>query len=129
MDTIITDEILNRLIGVMRYSHLWGYSYVRVYFDNEEYEIFPKNSDSVTNIKNIFRNRSLLEVKNALSDTGFFDVKDFFFSTIITILDERSKNSFLMIDSLSKKIDDLSDKVNILVDVITLNQKMSDIKQ
>jgi len=127
-DTIISEQNLDKLVLLLNVRHYRNYSREEIFFNGTRYVLFsfdilPQNMK--TYHKNIFRGKTYGQIKNALSKTEFFytDKMEMFFNVII--LDICNANNQLTIESLTKKVDELTDKINLLVDVLTINKIIS----
>lgn len=139
---IITEQEIERLVSALPLIH-----YGSIKFDNDTYLMTPRiridyvtyfedknieGNDLIEYRKKIFNGRSLLQIKNALTDMGLMNATCKYpkanetvssFYSIKHEFDNICMNrTFSMMLDLTEKINNISDQFNILIDVLSLNQ-------
>src|SRR5690606_41349856 len=139
---IITEQEIDRLVAALPKNH-----HGSIEFDNNTYLITPRiRVNYITYFedknmegnelneyrKKIFCGRSIMQIKNALTNAGLMDAmcENQAFRTVSSFhlikheFDNISMDrTFSMMINLTEKINNMSDQFNILIDVLSLNQQ------
>jgi hypothetical protein len=102
---------------------------VIIIFDDSPHDLYPKiqRADLNEYLHKLFQNKSLIDIKNAFVNAIHDPEEHFGSSDIVNYLDKiigqiQLNNVYMTNIALLKSFNDLSDKMSILIDVLTLNK-------
>ena len=133
MDTlIINDQMIEE---IAKWALDTGYIYfngachkydVRIILDNTEYELFPGQVYSKDHLIKIFRGKTIVQIRESLLHAKNLSYNKFYDDPLDKLFDKfmmHAEITYLrnIVIEQSNRINDLTDKNNILMDVIALN--------
>ena len=129
MNDIITDQQLDYLIPLLvdaYYSMSGDYVDIDIIFDDQTYSLFTiyNGATRLTDAKKILAARSVIQIRDALIETKIYNGAhiDFLNNIIISDLNSRIGKSEIVMASLTQRVDAISDKLDILIDILQLKQ-------
>lgn len=99
---------------------------VRIILDNIEYEFFPGQCYSKDHLKKIFRGKTIVQIRESILHSKNLSFGKFYDDKLDKLFDKFMMDAEITdlrntVINQSNQIRDLTDKINIFIDVITLN--------
>lgn len=126
IDPVIDNQTANYIVLALGTCKQQEFSVLnwKIKFGGIGYEIFPKNiidfGDRVKHIRNIFIDKKIADViSQIISSSIDSDIRMMIVDHLTMILS--NKNMSKEMNEMKKRVDDLNDKISILIDVLQLN--------